>query len=155
MTIVNTDDSGRRLAPTRTDLRFHARDITGTHDIEVTDIQRGTPSGAVAQSLAARMELPTNVPWSLRTIATGAWLRDDVAMDEQVKDDAEAQLTLTPKTHLGGAEGLGEPKEGPWRGRAIGQAAPATGPTWMYDTSHSSAARSCHLRAPCVCAPRR
>ena len=85
--------------------RFHARDVTGTHDMEVTDIQRGTPSGAVAQSLAARMELPTNVPWSLRNDRTGVWLRDDVALDEQVTEDAEAQLTLTPKTHLGGRRG--------------------------------------------------
>ena len=85
--------------------RFHARDVTGTHDMEVTDIQRGTPSGAVAQSLAARMELPTNVPWSLRNDRTGVWLHDDVALDEQVMDDAEAQLTLTPKTHLGGCRG--------------------------------------------------
>lgn len=83
-------------------IRFHARDVTGTHEMEVTDIQRGTPSGAVAQSLAARMELPTNVPWSLRNDRTGVWLSDDVALDEQVQDDAEAQLTLTPKTHLGG-----------------------------------------------------
>ena len=82
--------------------RFHARDVTGTHDMEVTDIQRGTPSGAVAQSLAQRMDLPVNVPWSLRDDRTGVWLRDDVALDEQVKDEAEAQLTLTPKTHLGG-----------------------------------------------------
>ena len=85
--------------------RFHARDVTGTHAMGVTDIQRGTPSGAVAQSLAARMELPTNVPWSLRNDRTGVWLRDDVALDEQVMDDAEAQLTLTPKTHLGGGRG--------------------------------------------------
>jgi hypothetical protein len=95
------------VAPRRRNgtFRFHARDVTGTHDMEVTDIQRGTPSGAVAQSLAARMELPTNVPWSLRNDRTGVWLRDDVALDDQVKDDAEAQLTLTPKTHLGGHKG--------------------------------------------------
>ena len=100
--IVTTDPVG--AAPRRRNgtFRFHARDVTGTHDMEVTDIQRGTPSGAVAQSLAARMELPTNVPWSLRNDRTGVWLRDDVALDEQVKGDAEAQLTLTPKTHLGG-----------------------------------------------------
>jgi hypothetical protein len=84
--------------------RFHARDVTGTHAMEVTDIQRGTPSGAVAQSLAARMELPTNVPWSLRNDSTGVWLRDDVALDEQVRENAET-LTLTPKTHLGGCRG--------------------------------------------------
>jgi hypothetical protein len=82
--------------------RFHARDVTGTHEMEVADIQRGTPSGAVAQSLATRMELPTNVPWSLRDDATGVWLQDDIALDEQLGGDIEARLTLTPKTHLGG-----------------------------------------------------
>jgi hypothetical protein len=82
--------------------RFHARDVTGTHEMEVTDIQRGTLSGDVARSLAQRMDLPGNVPWSLRDDQTGVWLRDEVALDEQVKEDAEAQLTLTPKTHLGG-----------------------------------------------------
>ncbi|HOX57297.1 MAG TPA: hypothetical protein P5205_11680 [Candidatus Paceibacterota bacterium] len=95
------------VAPRRRDgpFRFHARDVTGSYRMEITDVQRGTPSGAVAQSLAFRMDLPTNVPWSLRNDRTGVWLRDDVALDEQVKDDAEAQLTLTPKTHLGGHRG--------------------------------------------------
>ncbi len=85
--------------------RFRARDVTGTHDMNVEGIPRGTPSGVVAQSLAARMELPGNVPWSLRNDRTGSWLRDDLALDEQIKDDSEAQLTLTPKTHLGGRQG--------------------------------------------------
>lgn len=83
-------------------IRFHARDVTGTHEMDVEGIPRGTASGVVAQSLAARMELPTNVPWSLRNDRTGAWLKDDQALDEQVNDKVEARLTLTPKTHLGG-----------------------------------------------------
>jgi len=82
--------------------RFRARDVTGTHDMEVQGIPRGTPSGVVAQSLAARMELPSNVPWSLRNERTGTWLRDDEALDEQVADKPEPRLTLVPKTHLGG-----------------------------------------------------
>ena len=100
--VAPTNSVTAKPRPRNGSLRFHARDVTGTHDMEVTDIQRGTPSGAVAQSLAARMELPTNVPWSLRDDRTGVWLRDDVAIDEQVQEDSEAQLTLTPKTHLGG-----------------------------------------------------
>ena len=102
MKIVHTDPVA--AAPRRRNgtFRFRARDVTGTHDIEVPDIQRGTPSGAVAQSLAARMELPTNVPWSLRNDRTGAWLRDELPLDDQVKEDVEARLTLVPKTHLGG-----------------------------------------------------
>jgi hypothetical protein len=84
--------------------RFHARDLTGAHAMEVTDVQRGTPCGAVAQSLAARMDLPTNVPWSLRDDRTGVWLQDDVALDEQIRDESAAELTLTPKAHLGGRQ---------------------------------------------------
>jgi hypothetical protein len=102
MSIVTTDPISA-APPRREDtFRFRARDITGTHNIEVLDIQRGTLSGTVAQSLAARMELPMNVPWALRNDHSGVWLRDDVALDEQVPAEDEAQLTLTPKTHLGG-----------------------------------------------------
>jgi hypothetical protein len=102
MSIAYTDPVA--AAPRRRNgtFRFRARDVTGTHDIEVADVQRGTPSGAVAQSLAARMELPTDVPWSLRNDRTGVWLRDELPLDEQVKEDAEPRLTLTPVAHLGG-----------------------------------------------------
>jgi hypothetical protein len=84
--------------------RIHVRDVTGTHEIEVEDVRRGTPSGTVARALAARMELPTNVPWSLRDDRTGVWLQDDHALDEQLKEGIEARLTLTPKAHLGGGQ---------------------------------------------------
>jgi hypothetical protein len=102
MSILSTEPVAGAQGKRNGTLRFHARDVTGTHEIEVADIQRGTPSGAVAQSLAARMELPANVPWSLRNDRTGVWLRDDLPLDEQLKEDIEARLTLTPKTHLGG-----------------------------------------------------
>ena len=72
--------------------------------IDVTDVQPGTPSGRVAQALAERMDLPTDVPWSLRDDKTGVWLQDDVAIDEELKGDLEATLSLTPKTHLGGRQ---------------------------------------------------
>ncbi len=100
--IVPTETMAAVPRRRRSSFRFRAQDVTRTHSLDVTDVQHGTPSGAVALSLAARMDLPTNVPWSLRDDRTGVWLRDDVALDEQVKGDAEAQLTLTPKTHLGG-----------------------------------------------------
>ena len=87
--------------PPMNGFRFRARDITGLAEIEVSDVARGTPASAVAQSLAARMELPTNVPWALRSDRTGAWLQDDVAIDEQVEQEEEASLTLTPKAQLG------------------------------------------------------
>ena len=81
---------------------FRARDVTGTHDIHVEDVVRGTPAGAVAQAVAASMNLPTNVPWALRNDRTGAWIPDDAALDASLEEDREATLTLTPKAHLGG-----------------------------------------------------
>ena len=89
----------------RRTFRFRCRDVTGMHDMDVADVVRGTPSGTVAQTLAARMDLPTNVPWSLRNDRTGAWLQDDVALDDQLDRSADPSLTLTPKTHLGGGRG--------------------------------------------------
>ena len=84
---------------------FRARDVTGTQDILVGDIARGTPAGAVAQSIAARMDLPTNVPWALRDDRTGQWLRDDVAIDDQVQENSESSVSVIPKAHLGGELG--------------------------------------------------
>ena len=84
-------------------LRFRARDVTGTHDLLVEDVQRGALAGSVAQSLAARMDLPTDIPWALRSDRSGAWLKDDAPLGEQINGEVEARLTITPKTHLGGA----------------------------------------------------
>jgi len=52
----------------------------------------------VAQTLAARMELPTNVPWALRN-DQGMFLDDTQEIGAQIEQDA--RLTLTPKAHLG------------------------------------------------------
>ncbi len=91
-------------APRTDTVGFHARDITGTQEFDVTGINRATPAGAVANSLAARMALPSNVPWSLRSDRSGAWLRDDQPIGDQLIGEAEEEspsLTLTPKAHLG------------------------------------------------------
>jgi hypothetical protein len=78
---------------------FEAADVTGTHLIDARDVQRGTPAGAVAQALAARMDLPQNVPWALRDDRTGSYLDEHRAIGDQIESDA--RLTLHPKTHLG------------------------------------------------------
>ena len=80
-------------------LRFSARDVTGTHLVESRGVERATPAGAVARSLAARLELPLNVPWALRDDRNGDYLDDQQEIGQQIENDA--QLTLTPKTHLG------------------------------------------------------
>jgi hypothetical protein len=80
-------------------LSFEATDVTGTHTVSADDVQPTLPAGIVARALASRMALPANVPWVLRNDATSEFLKDDVAIGDQVRPDT--RLTITPKTHLG------------------------------------------------------
>ena len=80
-------------------LRFHASDITGTQVSEVSDIDPGVSVALAAKSLAARMELPANVPWALRDDRSGNYLDDQRSLGGQI--ESGAQLTMVPKTHLG------------------------------------------------------
>ena len=88
-----------QLSPSAT-VAFRAADVTRTVTMEASDIQKSAPAGAVAQALAARMELPMNVPWSLRRDASGAFLEDDAPIGEQIAQTGES-LTVAPKAHLG------------------------------------------------------
>ncbi len=81
-------------------LRFTATDVTGTHTVAATDVQRSLPAGAVARSIASRIGLPDDVPWALRSDATSAYLDDDVAIGDQIENDTN--ITIFPRTHLGG-----------------------------------------------------
>ncbi len=101
-------DTETLLPPARTSsgnhgngFHFEAADITGTHLIDARDVQRGTPAGAVAQALAARMDLPQNVPWALRDDRTGNYLDEQRAIGDQVESGESPRLTLVPKAHLG------------------------------------------------------
>ena len=86
-------------APAET-LRFTATDVTGTHTVAATDVERSLPAGAVARSIANRIGLPDDVPWALRSDSTSAHLIDDVAIGDQIESDTN--LTIFPRTHLGG-----------------------------------------------------
>ncbi len=88
-----------RAAKPTNGFRFQATDVTNTHVIDATDVARDTPTSAVAQALAARMELPPDTSWALRDDRTGNYLDDQRAIGEQI--ESEARLTLTPKAHLG------------------------------------------------------
>jgi hypothetical protein len=79
-------------------MTFRATDVTGTHAAEA-NVQRSLPARAVVESLVASMSLPANVPYGLRDESTGAFLDDAEAIGEQI--GADAQVTVTPKTHLG------------------------------------------------------
>ena len=82
-------------------LRFRVRDVTDSLELEVADIQRGTTVSSVAQAMASRMELPGEVTYALRDERSGHWLQDDLALDEQLEDEADVTLRLTPKARLG------------------------------------------------------
>jgi hypothetical protein len=97
MSIMATETLAAR--PRNGSLRFRASDVTGTLDLDVADLQRNVPAGAVARTLAQRMELPTNVPWALRD-DRGAFLDEDREIGDQLTEE-NARVTLTPKTHLG------------------------------------------------------
>ncbi len=76
---------------------FEARSVTGSRLVEVSDVQRDAPAGAVAQALAERLALPKNVPWSLRSRTR--MLDDGKSIGEQLQPGE--RVTVTPKAHLG------------------------------------------------------
>lgn len=80
-------------------IRFLATDVTGTHQLEVADLQRTLPVFQAAQTLASRMSLPDNVPWALRDESTSAYLDDKAAIGDQIAPNA--RVSITPRTHLG------------------------------------------------------
>jgi hypothetical protein len=76
-----------------------AIDVTGTVRLRSRDVHPGTPASVAAEAIAARMQLPSNVPWALRSDRTGAFLDDDGPIGEQL--DPGEQVVVTPKAHLG------------------------------------------------------
>jgi hypothetical protein len=80
-------------------LTLQATDVTGTHTLEMSGVQESVPAGLLAQAIAARMELPQNVPWALRSDTTGAFLEDALPIGDQIEQ--ESTVTVTPKAHLG------------------------------------------------------
>ena len=95
MSIMDTEPL--TAAPRSVTLRIRATDVTGSLELD-TELQPEVPAGAVARTLAQRMELPTDVPWALRD-DRGAYLDEERQIGEQLQP--EARVTLTPKTHLG------------------------------------------------------
>jgi len=85
-------------------ISFTARDITGLHEVTVDDMPADAPAGEVARSLANRLNLPTNVPWSLRSDTSAEYLKDDVDLASQLPETG-AKLTISPRTHLGAVWG--------------------------------------------------
>lgn len=78
---------------------FEAIDVTGTMTLHARDMKPSTPAGTAARAIAARMQLPSNVPWMLRSDQTGAFLEEEDAIGDQI--EAGERVVVTPKTHLG------------------------------------------------------
>ena len=102
--IMRTEEKPvRDMAPRangRGTVSFTARDITGLHEVTVSDMPAAAQAGQVARSVANRLNLPVNVPWSLRDDRSGEYLKDDADLASQVPETG-ANLTITPRTHLG------------------------------------------------------
>ena len=101
--IMTTEEIAGQTATRSTSPRtisFTARDITGLHEIVVDDMPAEAPAGEVARSLANRLNLPTNVPWSLRSDTSAEYLKDDMDLASQLPETG-AKLTISPRTHLG------------------------------------------------------
>ncbi len=81
-------------------LRFTVSDVTGTHTLDADEVQTTLPAGVVARSIAAKMALPEDVPWSLRSDTSSTFLDDDLAIGDQIETDS--RVTIFPRTHLGG-----------------------------------------------------
>jgi len=80
-------------------LTVEVQNVTRTRRVEAT-FQRNLRADAAAATLASRLSMPANTPYALRSSRTAGFLDDAKALGEQVTPGEE--LTLTPKSHLGG-----------------------------------------------------
>jgi hypothetical protein len=80
-------------------LAFVATDVTGLRRLEFNSIDGHRPAGEVAMSIASAMDLPTNVPWSLRDQKRARMLEQETPLGSQI--DTESELVVIPRSHLG------------------------------------------------------
>lgn len=80
-------------------LDFEATDVTGSVAYQARGMRPGTPVSTVAAALASRMQLPADVPWTLRSDRTGALLDEDIPIGDQI--ESGSRVVMTPKSHLG------------------------------------------------------
>ena len=81
------------------DLAFAVSDVTGSRRMEFHGVDGHRSAGEVAASIANAMDLPTNVPWSLRDELRAAMLDPTEALGSQVQPNAE--LVVIPQAHMG------------------------------------------------------
>ena len=96
----------QELNPTNTDaaiavpLSFVATNITGTQNLPI-EVSGDLSARSVAESIANRMALPGDVAWALRDDDSSAYLDESRPIGSQIRPGS--RVTITPKTHLGGA----------------------------------------------------
>jgi hypothetical protein len=80
-------------------LQFRATDVTGLRHLVFEGVDGHRTAGDVAMSVASAMDLPTNLPWSLRDEQRARMLDQDEPLGGQVTPGAE--LVVIPQSHLG------------------------------------------------------
>jgi len=81
-------------------LQFLARNVTATKTLPV-DVEPGLPAEEVARAVAELLSMPSDTPWALREDDSASFLDGRLPIGEQIRPGA--RVTLTPKSHLGGA----------------------------------------------------
>ena len=84
----------------RPSLRFQARNVTATKTLPV-DVSPDLTAEAVASAIASLLAMPQDTGYALREDDSASFLDGDRPIGEQIQPNA--RVTLTPKTHLGGA----------------------------------------------------
>ena len=92
-----------RTAPERPvadPVSFSVMDVTGTKHLDYEGVDGYRLVSDLAASVAAQMELPNNVPYSIRDDERASMLADDVPLGQQIPANS-ARLVVLPKSHLG------------------------------------------------------
>jgi hypothetical protein len=93
---ATTTEGEPALAPDT--LTVEVQTVTRSRRCTAT-LHRDVHADAAAATLAARLQLPANTPYALRSSRTAGFLDDSKPLGEQVEPNE--RLTLTPKSHLG------------------------------------------------------
>ncbi len=96
---MNLQTTSTQLNPVADPLYFSAKDVTASQQLQLSEVDGYRPAGEVAETVAAEMELPEDVPYSLRDNSNARMLVDDVALGSQIQPGAD--LVLIPRSHLG------------------------------------------------------
>ena len=96
---MNLQTTSTQINPVVDPLYFSAKDVTASQHLQLSEVDGYRPAGEVAETVALEMELPEDVPYSLRDNSNARMLVDDVALGSQIQPGAE--LVLIPRSHLG------------------------------------------------------